>query len=201
MDDISLDPKAHEASCQEAQHKTTYTYEKLTTPSSIRIFSIKTGVGMLCCQIEEIHSPYPKYRALSYTWGDPNPHRVSSADEPWDKPGSYKIICNGNRMDITHNLYGALPQFSIHFNTSKLEIFSDQASCYHLNIRGFGFLHVNKTQVRWRQFIYSPLFRLLQSFGYHKKRSQGSLAQQRSACSHKEPYAKLFCHYLTPPIW
>ncbi|KAF8888413.1 hypothetical protein CPB84DRAFT_1786305 [Gymnopilus junonius] len=76
-------------------------YDKLPTPQSTRILKFSPPLAAddsttICCELMMISMTDPgPYYALSYVWGDP------SFKE-------YTLICNGNGMKITHNLWAVL---------------------------------------------------------------------------------------------
>ncbi|KAF5539315.1 het-domain-containing protein [Fusarium napiforme] len=90
-----------------------FQYEKLLTPTSIRLLKIdylpKNSEDLFqpitCSLVIKDLNHEPVYDALSYTWGDPlgrEPSNTNWATTP------FSITCKGHRFDVTTNLHTAL---------------------------------------------------------------------------------------------
>ncbi|KAF5628115.1 het-domain protein [Fusarium tjaetaba] len=113
-------------------HLSPLKYEKLPTPTSIRLLkidplpSIKDDLDFFrpitCSLVIKDLNNRPRYDALSYTWGDPLGREWSSSDST--APGGWAttpfgITCNGQRVNITTNLHTALIALRYHLTKSR----------------------------------------------------------------------------------
>lgn len=98
-----------------------YKYEPLPTPTSIRLLSAHQqhhpkptifGKPILECTLRTVDlADSPRYKALSYTWGNPyDPNTPPSADE-YSTIHRCPISVNGRLLFIRRNLHDALSQF------------------------------------------------------------------------------------------
>ncbi|CZR57862.1 uncharacterized protein PAC_07751 [Phialocephala subalpina] len=104
-----------------------YNYERLPTPTSIRILRLELPIMFQEADIYKppIHgslevrdlSDSPEYLALSYTWGDPltiyENHSQVSSTEDWSAP-AFELILDGQPVSIATNLYTALLSLRCH---------------------------------------------------------------------------------------
>jgi hypothetical protein len=96
-----------------------YRYAALPDKASIRLVQIVSSVdSSIVCTMEPFKlAEVPKYHALSYTWGDPLDHSLSSTgDEPIMSGDLDKYIRHedGSKIPVTANLICALQQLSKH---------------------------------------------------------------------------------------
>jgi hypothetical protein len=77
---------------------------------SIRLLSIQPveeGDPIVKCSLEHYTSPWPRYKALSYTWGDDSNNKI--------------ILINGRSFEIRQNLWQFLREMRNHPSTSPLD--------------------------------------------------------------------------------
>jgi hypothetical protein len=124
-------------------HEKVYQYKSLPSQSSIRLLRILPGTpskrcedknccpnGKCCldikCSLESFElSEAPVYYALSYTWGDPLDHGLSSSDNHRVMTsGLTKHVMheNGSVIKITQSLLDALDQLSTSLGNSSSSI-------------------------------------------------------------------------------
>jgi len=112
-----------------------FSYEPLLTPTSIRLVKLhpldKWDTEMdihrpiYCSLIHVDLDEFPKYDALSYTWGDPLGSVYAQCEDmpssdTWSAP-AFDIYCNGQQISVTTNLYTALLALRCRYTGEPLE--------------------------------------------------------------------------------
>ncbi|KUI67930.1 Heterokaryon incompatibility protein 6, OR allele [Cytospora mali] len=91
---------------------------ELCKPKDFRLLEVRRTYegGVIKCdlRVENLENNYPKYRALSYTWGPATRHELDrlpggASDNEQRKHG---ILCNQQLLLVTKNLYDFLQQLS-----------------------------------------------------------------------------------------
>lgn len=96
-----------------------YIYEPLPTASSIRLVSIakkrvtaplESGSPLIECFVRTVDLDHlPPYKALSYTWGNPNgANRPNPAKDKYSRQHLYPISLNGRTFKVRLSLYEVL---------------------------------------------------------------------------------------------
>jgi hypothetical protein len=93
----------------------TYNYIPLLTPDSLRLFTLRPGIGdatiegsLTTTSLSDSVGTTPEFKALSYTWSNPI-DKGNLFYNPYDVV-DYHISCDGRRMKVTQNLHDALWQ-------------------------------------------------------------------------------------------
>ncbi len=88
-------------------YQNTFSYGPALSEHEIRLLSIEPGRGKICCSLTPHRlDTQPVYEALSYAWGDGRK--------------AFAIICNGQRLYVTKNLFRALCQLRRNGQTTRL---------------------------------------------------------------------------------
>lgn len=103
---------------------TTYRYEPLPTPSSIRLLSVAPqrengptvgGTPLIYCTLKTVDlDTAPEFKALSYTWGNPFTTDPDPKKDQYDSRHQWPLSVNGRVHFVTKNLYEALQQLFLH---------------------------------------------------------------------------------------
>lgn len=117
--------------------KETYAYSTLKSSSSIRVLEVQdhTSDGMIHLRIRQIDlddQPCPKYRCISYTWGNPfNQNHPSARLEPTRWEQKHPILLSEPEDEqrrlawVTTNLYHFLLEFTTETSMRTIPIWID----------------------------------------------------------------------------
>lgn len=148
-----------------SNNATSFSYPALTTETdAIRVLTLEPGTfydPLICKLTPAAFSTKPKYVALSYTWGDPDPDTArlpTSSDGPKDSltdpsktltdpSKTLTISLNGHSFEIGHNLYLAL--LYLRSSTHSLTLWVDAICINQVNVVE------RNSQVAMMSFIYT----------------------------------------------
>lgn len=100
-----------------------YHYTPLDTPEAFRIINLAPGEGDAKIEFSIVEAtikrPHiPDFEAVSYTWA----YSSTDSSQPGDSLQKYPTWCDGNRIDVTPNLFELLRRLRSPINTRTLWI-------------------------------------------------------------------------------
>lgn len=142
-----------------------FLYDELLSGKEIRLIHIESGSGndeiRITLEVSPLgaHAKEPKYRALSYVWGE--------------SPSRKLIVCNDSQLDVRENLYDALWQIREDGETD-IPWWVDAISINQANT------HEKTAQVQMMKDIYAKAFSVRAWLGQAKEQDAAGFALLRT---------------------